>query len=128
MTALKRIRWRRRLGIVVVVLAVAIPTILNTFGWAGHVAWWELGQFNIGKFERQLRESLPLGMPKSAAEAYLEREKIPFAYEDGSPPYLWIFKKDVHRALFLIPGDLSVHVELDHDQNISQIRFRLQYK
>ena len=130
MTASKSGRWRRRLGVVAAVMALAVATltISNTFGWAGRVTWSELGQFNIGTFEGQFQKALPLGMPKSSAEAYLKREGIPFSDEGGATPYLEIFKPGVHRAFFLIPGDLSIHVEFDRDLKVSGIRFHLQYK
>ena len=126
-------RWGRRLlrvfgvAILIVVFAVLGLTVRNTFGWAGHVTWGELGSFNIEKFERQFREALPVGTPKSTVDAYLTREKIPFSY-DRDRHYFRVYELGAVHALLYFPGDLSIHVELDHDLKVSEVRFSIMYK
>src|SRR4051812_39745776 len=79
------IRVLRPIGVamLIVVLALVDLTVHNTFGWAGHVTWFELGHFNVETFEKQFRTALPVGTPKGAVEAYLTRESIPFKYDDS---------------------------------------------
>lgn len=125
-------------GIAAVAVA-AIAAIVNSYtacAWmssvpwscARHISWLELGQFNIDAFEDQFRTDLPVGTPQDDVEAYLKREKIPFKYVDGSRPYLWVFKRDAHRKLFWLTGDLSIHIELDDARRISRIKSTISYK
>jgi hypothetical protein len=115
------------LTILTLVLSVGGLTALNTFGWGGHVTWRQLGHFNVKTFERQFRETLPFGTPRSAVEAYLKREGIPFKYSEGSAPYFWIYRPNVDWTLLLFPGDLSVHVNLGKDDTVTGIDFTVKY-
>ena len=122
--------WRRhrRLGAATLFagFVVAYLTIQNTFGWAGHVTWSELGQFNMGQFERQLREALPVGTSSVSVEQYLQREGIPFKHVTVGTPIIWVFAPSFIRQIPF--ADLSVHIELDRDSKVSGIKFNRLYK
>lgn len=68
------------IALLIAVLALVNFTVHNTFGWAGHIAWFQVGHFNLEAFDRQFRAAVPLGTPRNAVEAYLKSEGIPFNY------------------------------------------------
>ena len=118
--------WRRNRGLLIAAFIVAYLMFQNTFGWAGHVTWAELGQFNMSRFEQQLREALPLGTPRAAVENYLQSEGIPFEHANVGGPIIWVFKPSFIREFPF--ADLSVHIELDRDAKVSGLKFSRLYK
>jgi hypothetical protein len=108
-------RVLRPIGVAILILVLSAVdfTVHNTFGWAGHIAWSEVGHFNLGKFDRQLRMALPLGTPKNAVEAYLEREGIPFKYSESLPRFYVRAPHDVRT--------LKIDIKLDGELKVSDI-------
>ena len=92
-------------------------TVCNTFGWMGHVAWSEVGHFNLKTFNKQFRAALPIGMPKSDVEAYLTREGIPFSYSDSMVRFSIRAPYDVRT--------LKIDIKMDSESKVSDVNLSI---
>lgn len=97
----------------IVVLELVNLTVHNTFGWAGHVTWYEVGHFNLKTFDKQFRRALPVGTPKSTVEAYLAREGIPFRFDDWRPGFRIEAPYDIRT--------LKIDIYMDRESKVKDI-------
>lgn len=89
------------------------------------LTWSCLMWSNVGVFEARLRAELPLGTSAQAAEAYLQREGIPFSYR---PPFRASDRRFMWIGRNMTPdwggdpnGSLRISIFFDKDDGIREI-------
>jgi hypothetical protein len=118
----------RTIGLGLVAVAFVCFAVVAATNHFRHVRWHELRPATYEKFKLQLGEALPPGTPRQDVEAYLTREKIPFSFGGMGDPLYYIHAGKVARALWIMEGEVSIHIKINRESKVIGIAYQEQWK